>query len=201
MLTILEQSERGKLRGYRTHKWQSSNILSNTLTETFWSVRTNFRKFTFIEYLQMKELLIGLPKIEQRCLFDAPGVMTDDLFVAALKAKTLGVDHNTLWQRLGRLQRLLGHRTWVPNLVYTLDNCVNYEIEEQRRSIRKVKKYSGYVRNSSAVGSKRKTSIVRPDPESFEWCSDVEIDYFNYLSVGELSSGMPGSIVILTSLK
>lgn len=201
MLTILEQSELGKLRNFRTHKWRSSNILSNTLTETFWNVRTNFRKFTFIEYLQMKELLVGLPRFEQRCLFDAPGVMTDDLYIAALRAKILGVDHSTLWQRLARLQRLLGQRQWTPNLVYTLDNCVNYELSEQRRSIRKVKKYSGYVRNSSAVGSKRKTSNIRPDPESLEWCSDVEIDYFNYLSVGELSSGLPGSIVILKSLK
>lgn len=196
MLTILEQSVKGKLKNFRTISWRSSNQISNTLTETFWVFRTPHRKFTLIEYLQMKELLIGLPKLEQRALFDAPGVLTDELFIAALKAKIFGVPTKTLWQRLRLLQKLLGRQPWEPNLVYTLDGCFIYELEETRKSIRKVKKYSGFVRNASAVGSKRKSTSTKPEPESFEWNTNIELDYFNFLSVGEFNSGLPGIVFL-----
>lgn len=196
MLTILEQSVQGKLRNFRTFSWRSSNQISNTLTETFWIVKSPQRKFTFIEYLQMKELLIGLPRTEYRALLDAPGVLEDDLFVSALRAKHFGVPEKVLWQRLRLVQKLLGRQPWEPNLVYTYDGCFVYELEEVRRSIRKVKKYSGFVRNASAVGSKRKTSMFTPEPESFEWNTDMELDYFNFLSVGEFNSGLPGIVFL-----
>jgi hypothetical protein len=58
---------------------------------------------------------------------------------------------------------------------------------EIRRSIRKVKKYSGYVRNSSAVGSKQFAKISPIIPERFEWISYEEIDYYEFLTVGKFS--------------
>jgi hypothetical protein len=63
-----------------------------------------------------------------------------------------------------------------------------------RRTIRKVKKYSGYVRNSSAVGSKRTSKVFIPEAESFEWNYNVEIDFYSYLTVGEFNSGLSGVV-------
>lgn len=196
MLTILSKSvSPKKVKNFHTFQWRSSNNLSNTLTETFWIVRTPFRKFKFIEYLQLKNLMGLTNEVEVRCLIDAPGVLTDPLYIAALRAvKTVGVSR-IFWERLRLLQRLLGVPEWSENLYYTYDGVCFYEIEEVRRSIRKVKKYSGYVRNSSSVGTKSSRTISRPEPEIFEWNNDVETDYYEFLTVGEFHSGPPGLIL------
>ena len=190
MYTILDQSDNGKkLRSFRSYRWRSSNQLSNTLTETFWNVRSQFRQFTFIEYMKLRHLLSYCSLVESRCLYDAPGVLKDGLYLDALRAWRSDVPRKLLWQRLAQLQRLLQRPVWSPNLYYTYNNCVMYEIEEVRRSIRKVKKYSGYVRNSSAVGSKRPSGLSTPVPERFEWNSYEEYDYYHFLTVGEFDSG------------
>ena len=195
MFTILEQSVSDrKVDYFRTHKWKSSNNLPNTLTETFWNIRTPQRKFTFIEYLKLKVLTGQADYVEARCIYDAPGVLKDDLFIDALRAWKTDVPRSILWQRMQSLQRLIGRPVWSLNLYYTYNKCFVYEIEEIRRSIRKVKKYSGYVRNSSAVGSKKKSTISIPEPESFEWNSNVEYDFYHFLTVGEFDSGAPGDV-------
>lgn len=193
MLTILEKSvSAGRVKHFRTHKWRSSNNLANTLTETFWNVKTPIRKHTFIEYLQLKTFLGYSSQLEVRLCYDAPGVLNDHLFLDALRARQTGVELNTLLQRMQYLQQLLERPVWSKNLYHTYDKCFVYEIEEIRRSIRKVKKYSGYVRNSSAVGSKRSSNSPKPEPEIFEWTTNEELDYFQFLSVGEFDSGPSG---------
>jgi hypothetical protein len=133
-----------------------------------------------------KDLDINL----QRFLFDAPGVLEDNLFISLLKARELGVNQKVLSQRLNLLQRMLGLQEWSLNLYYTYNGVVAYEIMEVRSTIRKVKKYSGYVRNSSSVGSKRNSGTNKPEPEIFEWTAlTEEIDYFQFLTVGRFSSG------------
>lgn len=203
MLTILEQSvSKRKVRNFRTITWGSSNNLANTLTKTFWETRTNFRKYTFIEYLQMRCLAGDCNFTEYRCMLDAPGVLRDNLFIDALRAWKTDVPKNILWQRLAALQRLLQRQQWSLNLYYTYNGCVTYELVEARSPIRKSSKYSGYVRNSSQVGSKRRSSSNRPEPESFEWNTNGEIDYYRFLTVGDFDSGLPGtSIITLTSPK
>lgn len=143
----------------------------------------------------MKHFYIGLPVTEQRLLFDAPGVLRDDLFLALLRAKNSTVPKNILEARLQQLQRLQGQPIWEMNLLRTFDGVLSYEISEILKPIRKGKKYSGYVRNSSAVGSKRGFGQARPEPETFEWTTEYTIDYYEYLTVGRLSSAF-GDITI-----
>jgi len=195
MLTILEQSTLGRIKGpLHILKWGSSNNLANTSTKTFWEIKTSFRKFNFIKYLQLKVLMDQANETELRCCFDAPGVLNDDLFLDALRAKQSKINTEVLWQRIEILQRIFDLTIWNQNLYYTLANVVTYEIKEIRSSIRKVKKYSGYVRNSSAVGSKRKSNNTKPEPENFEWNSGCDRDYYHFLTVGEFISGLPGDI-------
>jgi len=191
MLTILSQSESDiRIRNFRTFSWNSSNNPANTLTKTFWEIRSNVRKYTFIQYLQMKSLIGDLSYTEYRALLDAPGVLKDDLFIDALRAWKTDVPKKILWQRLATLQRWLQKSQWTPNLYYTYNGVVAYELVEARSPIRKVKKFSGYVRNSSSVGSKRRSTSSRPDPESFEWNTNGEIDYYLFLTVGEFDTGL-----------
>jgi hypothetical protein len=142
---------------------------------------------TFIKYLKMKHLLGFCSVIENRLLFDAPGVLSDNLFTSALRAKYSGVQLNILLQRIKSLQSILQQEHWSANLYYTYDNCVAYEFTEIRRSIRKVKKYSGYVRNPSSVGSKRFSKDFAITPETFEWNTNEELDFFEFLTVGKFS--------------
>jgi len=200
MLTILNKSVSDrKIGSFRTHKWKSSNNLANTLTETFWSIRTPYHKFKFIQFLQLRVLMDRCSLTERRCCYDAPGVLEDDLFIDALRAWKTDVPRKILWQRLQLIQRLEQRPEWSENLYYTYDGNVSYDLEEVRSTIRKVKKYSGYVRNSSAVGSKRKSNLTIPEPEIIEWNSDVKINYYHFLTVGEFDSGAPG--LLLFTLK
>lgn len=195
MFTILEQSvSKRKLRSFRTLTWRSSNRPKNLSTETFWVVRTPFRRQKFFQYLQMKRLLDLCSDFELRCLYDVPGVLEDNLYIDALRAWTTDVPKDILWQRLQLMQRFLLRPEWSPNLFYTYEGTICYEMMEIQRSIRKVKKFSGYVRNSSSVGSKKSSRISLPIPESFEWNSNEEIDYYHFLTVGEFFSGQPGNV-------
>lgn len=145
----------------------------------------------------MKSLMQELNEVEYRLLLDSPGVLEDNLFFDALRAWQTNIPREILWKRLETLQNIIGSDIWSPNLYYTLSGSVRFEIFELRSSIRKVQKYSGYVRNSSSVGTKKSQQRNVPEPEIFEWSNDVEIDYFLFLSVGELDPGIPGSQIIL----
>lgn len=187
--TILWESRSVRpLKSFRNLRWKSSKQAADTPTETFWAVRTNFRQKTFIEWLKMEHFFNGLPISLQRCLFDAPGVLRDDQYLALLQAKMMGVPMDVLEARLQSLQRLLGQPRWEMNLLRTFNGVLSYEISEILKPIRKAEKYSGYVRNSSAVGSKRGFGGTKSEPETFEWTTEYTIDYFSYFSVGQLSS-------------
>lgn len=198
MLTELCKSVHGKgLGSFRSFTWNSSNNLPDSRTKTFWEIRSNVSKSVFIRYLQMKHLVEGLNLVELRCLFDAPGILGDNLYLDALRAWRTEIPRKTLWLRLTWLQNLVEVTPFSENLFYTHKGNIRYQLSELRTPIRKVDKYSGYVRNSSQVGSKRSSKIFIPEPEIFEWTQAVEIDYYLFLTVGEFDSGIPGSTVIL----
>lgn len=180
---------------FRTHRWNSANNLSNTYTKTCWRVRTKIHKHIFIQYLQMKVLMGMATLIEIRACYDAPGVLEDDLFISALRALKTDVPNKTLWQRLQALQRLDGRLEWSPNLYHTWNKEFGYVVEEIRSSIRKVKKFTGYVRNSSAVGTKSSHKIERLEPDKFEWSFEIGRNNFLFLTVGEFYSGAPGDVI------
>lgn len=188
MYTILEKSRSEKpIRNFRSLRWESSNKLPNTSTETFWKIRTNFRKFRFIQYLQMKMIMGLASDLEIRCLLDVPGVLEDNLFRETIKAFQTNVPKEILWRRLQWLQGLLQEQPWSPNLYYTWAGTITYEIVEARSSIRKAKKYTGYVRTPSSVGSKRSNTGNSEPPEIFEWNSYEELNYYEFLIVGRFS--------------
>lgn len=194
MVTILAKSIKGKdLRGFRSFGWDSSNNLPETATKTFWQIRSNVHKFNFVEYLKMEYFFSSLSLTETRCLFDAPNVLSDDLYVELLLAKQQVEDKKLLLQRLNILRIWLGKNEWDLNLLYTLKGNFRCEILECRSAIRTATKFSGYVRNSSSVGSKSQGKIFIPEPEIVEWTKPVKIDFLRFLTVGEFTSGTPES--------
>lgn len=196
MLTILSESHQGKaLKNFREHHWSSSNNLPDTATKTFWMIRTPQRKHTFIEYMKLKFFFDMASEIEWRCMIDAPGFLSDNLFISAIIAKRQVEDRKILLHRLNILQRILGKQIWDENQYFTLNGVMRFHIEEIRKSIRPADKYSGYVRNSSAVGSKSSNKVFVPEAETPEWIDTEEINFLEFLTVGEFTSGIaPGSI-------
>lgn len=196
MLTILSESTQGGiLKNFREHRWMSSNNLPDTATKTFWIIRTPQRKFTFIEYMKLKFFFDFPSEVEWRCMVDAPGFLSDNLFISAIIAKRQVEDKELLLHRLNILQKLIGRKIWNENQFFTLNGVMKFSIEEIRKSIRPADKYSGYVRNSSSVGSKSSNKIFVPEPETPEWIDTKEIDFLEFLTVGEFTSGIaPGSI-------
>lgn len=193
-LTILAQSAKGNGKRFKKKfRLGSSNNRADHLSKTFWSLQTNVKRFTLLRYLKMKALLGLCTDIEYRVLLDWPRVLEDVLFIDALRARNEGIPLETLFQRIAWVQKLDDMTCWSINLYYTLDKVVSYSIEEVRMTIRPVKKFSGYVRNSSSVGTKSRKSIYVPEPESFEWKEDVKRDYYAFFSVGEWNSGASGS--------
>jgi len=176
---------------------------SKESNETFWIIRTNFRKDKFLMYKKLECLIEGLSVDELQMLADAPGVLNDRLFISALRAKRTNMELNVLLDRLQILFNLrLTNYQYDLNLFYTYKGTISLQIELTERSIGKFKKFSGYVRNSSAVGSKRNSGLNRREPEDFQWNSNEEVDYFYFLTVGELKTTTAlGSHFTLTSSK
>lgn len=144
----------------------------------------------------METFFTTVPNEFLQCVFDAPGVLEDNLFTSLLQARYQGVPEEVLLQRLQLLQRLLGEQEWTKNLLYTYKGDVAYELIEVRKSIRKVKKYSGYARTPSAVGSKR-SSGTRPEPEMIEWKPFIEeFDFLSFLTVGKFTEGFLSKVIL-----
>jgi len=173
----------------RVYRWSSSNQQPNSTTKTFWELRSSVRLATFLNSKKLELFLKGLPNFELRGLIDAPGFFKDHLFLELLQAlaSLQNCSENSidpkedLLQRLHPVQSLLGMSIWSENLLNTYKGVLRYELSEIRQPIRKVKKFSGWVRNSSAVGSKRRTGSLDLDPEITKDIFVVEkIDFFHY---------------------
>jgi hypothetical protein len=142
--------------------------------------------FTLIEILKMTKILGGLSGEEMsRFLYDSPGVLSDELFCAALRAARSGIEIEVLLKRLNFAQNLLQRQPWTLQSYWAQINHVKFRIIEFRKSIRKVKKYSGYIRTPSAKGSKSSHYLHHEFPETFEWQSYEELDWYEFLTVGK----------------
>lgn len=180
----------------RTFRWSSSDQLPNSLTFTFWELDSDQKFLTFLECKKMEHFYQVLSDEEFGALIDAPGFFSDRLYLDLLQAKAElqssrawkenNLTKDLLEQKLQRLQLMLGRPVWNLNLLYTYIGVVNYRLAQIRVPIGKVKKFSGWVRNSSAVGSKRRTGSLEILPEIQESISFVELDYFSYFMAPKL---------------
>lgn len=149
---------------FRTYSWRSINIISEiSRTEAFYVLRTNVRLSRFLESKKLEHFLIGLDRAEFAALLDVPGVLNDRIFIDLLKSKVFllssGMNEaqarQILLERVARLQSLLGLTVWSFHLLNTYLGNLKYELFQTEERIRKVKKYSGYIKTPSAAGSKR----------------------------------------------
>lgn len=186
MITILGESRKGILKNHRTITWKSSNKLPESSTETFWLIKTNFRLQTLVDHWKFLWFLGKLPEFELRCLSDFPSVLRDDLFVALLRAKLTDVSSKDLLKRFNFLLSLRDSELWTIESLQARHGDLKYECFEMRKPIRKVKKFTGYIKSPSRMKSTRGKFAI-PDPETFEWSESNNLDYYEFLTVGRFS--------------
>jgi hypothetical protein len=125
--------------------------------------------------------------VEQRCLLDSPFALGDELFVNMLIAYRRNNVPVELLLKRGKYLAQLYELPWLSEETYRMwDKQQSYHIQEFDSPTRKPKKYSGYVRNSSAVGSKRGRPRIELIPSFNVEEYDRDIDFLEFLTVGEL---------------
>jgi hypothetical protein len=174
---------------FRTYKWGSSNNPTEiTGTESFYSLKVNVRISRFLECKKLEHFLVGLPDGETQALYDFPGVLDDVLFTNLLRAKaSLSSTGDWRWrnqdlqERVQILRSALGYSSWNLNLLYAYLGNLKYELILTSRRIRPFRKFSGYVKTPSTVGSKQNREGEGYDPEIFDRMNFEERDLVPFL--------------------
>jgi len=139
-----------------------------------------------VEYLWLKYLWDELSKLEYEFFITLPEVLNSEIKVAALRA-VLVLGKRKTRKRLCE-NPFLKERERPTRIRYQGFKRLDVELSRVERKLPKIPKYSGYVKSSSSVGSKRRPG----DPSYLEPLAIIENDYednvfdwYNYLTVEE----------------
>lgn len=186
-----------KKEAFASSTWLAVSPSSElTRSEQFWHVRSNVNRDTMLKYMRMRHFWIETSDLEKELSFSHNGFLKDVEFnvLLALLATT-ELSRFEITSRMEQALLVIGKRSNFRKQV--LDSWISHIVivaDLQTRPVRKHKAYSGWVRNASSVGSKKKNSSI-PEPISEDMPGD-KIDEFNFLyeliSVGryEANSGV-----------
>lgn len=177
-----------KKEAFASSTWLAVSPSSElTRSEQFWHVRSNVNRDTMLKYMRMRHFWIETSDLEKELSFSHNGFLKDVEFnvLLALLATT-ELSRFEITSRMEQALLVIGKRSNFRKQV--LDSWISHIVivaDLQTRPVRKHKAYSGWVRNASSVGSKKKNSSI-PEPISEDMPGD-KIDEFNFLY--ELISG------------
>lgn len=187
----------GKKGAFQTYRWTAISSSSElTRSEAFWHVRSSVGKHGMLKYLRLQFYWNNLTKEETEFAFGHPEFLKDVEFNVLLALLTsTELTRSEIARRSEKAHRLLQKKSnFRKELVPQWDNNIRIVADLEHRSIRPHKAYSGWVRNASSVGSKRRKPSI-PDPISEEW-TEEKFDEYNFfyelISVGsiETSNGL-----------
>jgi len=139
-----------------------------------------------VEFLWLKYLWDELSKEEWKLFITLPETLNSNQKFGALRASML-IGKKKVRERLNNYPfHKLGE---LPSRIrYQGFKRLNVEIQEITRSLPKVPKFSGWIRSSSKVGSKRSRgpSYLEPLAIIENDYENNEFDWYHYLTVGEL---------------
>jgi hypothetical protein len=138
------------------------------------------------EYLWLKFLWDELSKVEFALFLTLPGTLNSEVKLATLRSLLVQGKKITR-ERLVRMQIFLGE-TPSSRERYLGFKRLDVEIQEIERKLPRIPKFSGWIKSSSAVGSKRSRgpSYLEPLAINENDYEDVIFDWYNYLTVGDL---------------
>lgn len=182
-----------KKEAFLSSTWPAISPSSEiTRSEQFWHVRSNVNRDTMVKYLRMRHFWMETTDLEKELSFTHNGFLKDVEFnvLLALLATT-ELSREEIIIRMEKALLILEKKSnfrkqvldsWIKHIVIVADL--------ETRPVRKHKAYSGWVRNASSVGSKRRSPSL-PEPISEDMPGD-KIDEFNFLyeliSVGRIEA-------------
>jgi hypothetical protein len=166
-------------------RWGSSTNSKYKSGKTSWVIESPWRKQTFLHFMKTKYLWGLATPMEAQMLLDEPGSLRDTLFLQSLLAKEENrVPLSILWPRIGILDQL-GYKSFINFKVFDdLERRFVFRVTEYDHRLRPPKKYSGYVRSPSGVGSKRGLPRREPVPAISVEEYALESDFLGFLTVG-----------------
>lgn len=185
----------GKKSNFLSSTWQAVSPSSEfTRSESFWHVRSNVRREVMLKFLRLRFFWNLSSELEKEFSFSHPGFLKDLEFNVLLALLTT--------TELSR-EEIIRRMEWALKLRFKTSNFKNSLISQwnnhilitadlESRPIRSHKAYSGWVRNASSVGSKRKKPSI-PEPISEDMPGEI-IDEYNFLyeliSVGRIETNL-----------
>jgi len=153
-------------------------------------VLSNGKRQAVHRFLWLKYLWDSLSKLETILFFLMPESLKSAKISSVLRLRNEGKNLKVLRARVNKLEQLLNEKESTRNS-YQGMRRMRIEIREEIRSLRPTKKFSGYVKTPSSVGSKRKSggSINEPlfssdfkTKESFAWYETLKAGKLQLLS-------------------
>jgi len=185
---------KGSKRTFMTFKWRANCLPSEiTRSEAFWHVRSTFNEDSTLRFLRLMYFWNQLSDEAIELAFDHPRFLRSVEFNVLLK--TLATTELTRLEIMGRMERALSilnrksefRELLLPQWI----NNIHLVAERETRSIRTHKRFSGWVRNASSIGSKHRSDVFIPEP-LLEDYPEESFDEFEFLyglvSVGNLES-------------
>jgi len=147
-------------------------------------------------YLWLKFLWDNLTRDEMKLFLSIPENLNDEMKYAALRAVLL-FPKKVVRERINRVLRRLGEKEFLREN-YLGYKRLDVEIYEITRRLPRVPKFSGWIKSSSAVGSKRPQgpscleplAIIENDYENiiFDWYTNLTVDDSNFALPAEWTS-------------
>jgi len=139
------------------------------------------------EYLWLKFLWDELSRKEMELFLSLPETLKSEIKISALRAVLL-LGKRVVRERLINFPAYLTEKENPSRKRYLGYKRLDVEIYDLTRSLPKVPKFSGWVRSSSSVGSKRSSrgpSFLEPLAIQENDYEDIKFDWYNYLTVGD----------------
>lgn len=154
-------------------------------TQDVFVVFSSGKRQTLHRYLWLKLVWDELTKEEFNLFISMKETLDNDKIVGFLRSK-LTISRKILRKRLIEIETILGEKVSKREEYQGLQR-INFEFYEVQRKLPKVRKYSGYIRTPSKAGTKRSSkTLLEPGDLISEWVEDNVVDYFHFLTVGEI---------------
>lgn len=138
------------------------------------------------EYLWLKMVWDQLSKSEFELFLTMKETLEDEKIVGFLRSKLI-LPLGVLRSRLLGFERIMGIGISSRER-YIGFKRLRVEIRKDQIRLKKVPKFSGYVRNIASIGKGSRGSGNKPEPiETFLYTVESQIDWYEILSVGDLT--------------
>jgi len=165
-----------------------------TRSESVWHVQSNMRTETVLKFMRLRWFWKDFEPEEEELFFSQPRFLNDVEFnvILALLGNT-ELSRKEISEKMEKALNLLGKKSNFRHLLLPQwSGRISVIADLVTRTIGKHKAFSGWVRNSSSVGSKRRGPSI-PEPISDDM-PEIKFDEYNFLyeliSVGSIETSL-----------